>query len=162
MNSVERRRPLEREKAIRAVREVRGEECALFVCRILDGRPKGKGILLELDRAGIRRDVIRFGGGGWHGGLCGFFSSFCAGRIDVDRVGTRDPFQFSLHPERIPVFGEKASPQTVCRQVSLAGGAARAANVRNNSLSRKKPYRLSHGASGLDEWVRRTRRNPRP
>ena len=78
------------------------EECALFVCRILDGGPEGKGILLELDRAGIRRDVIRFGGGRGrrHGSLRAFFSSFCAGRIDVNRACTRDPFQFSLHPER--------------------------------------------------------------
>ena len=73
----------------------------LFVCRILDCRPERKSVVLELDRAGIRREVIRFGGTGWHGGsLRRFFSSFCAGGIDVDRAGTRDPFQFSLHSER--------------------------------------------------------------
>ena len=87
--------------------KARKEETALFVCRILDGRPKRKGILLELDRAGIRRDVVRFGGGGWHGSLRGFFSSFCAGRIEVDRAGTRDPFQLSLHPERNPALETK-------------------------------------------------------
>ena len=104
---------------------MRKEETALFVCRILDGRPEGKGLLLELDRAGIRRDVIRFGGGGWHGGLRGFFSSFCARRIDVDRARTRDPFQFSLHPERNTVFETKVSPQTIRRQVSTDGDGAR-------------------------------------
>ena len=93
---------------VRTVGEVREEESALFVCRILDGRPERKGILLELDRAGIRRDVVRFGGGGWHGSLHGFLSSFCAGRIDVDRAGTRDSFQFSLHPKRNPVLETKA------------------------------------------------------
>jgi len=100
---------------IRTVLKVREGKSALFVCRILDGRPERKGILSELDRGGIRRDVIRFGGGGWHGSLPGFFSSLCAGRIDVDRAGTRDPFQFSLHPERNPVLEAKASPQTIRR-----------------------------------------------
>jgi len=40
-----------------AVGGVRDEESALFVCRISNGRPEKEGILLELDRAGIRRDV---------------------------------------------------------------------------------------------------------
>ena len=136
---------------------MRKEETALFVCRILDGRPEGKGLLLELDRAGIRRDVIRFGGGGWHGGLRGFFSSFCARRVDVDRARTRDPFQFSLHPERNPVFETKVSPQTIRRQVST-DGTARASSVGKPFLSRNTPYRLSHGRAGLDERVRRARR----
>ena len=91
---------------MRTVGEVRDNESALFICRIPDGRPERNGVLLELDRAGIRRDV-RFGGGGWHGGLRGFFSSLCTGRIDVDQAGTRDPFQFSLHPERNPVLETK-------------------------------------------------------
>ena len=127
---------------------VREEEPILFVCRILDGRPERKGILLELDRAGIRRDAIRFGGGcgGWHGSLPGFFSSFCAGRIDVDRADTRDSFQFSLHPERIPVLEAEASPRTVRRQVS-PDGTARAANVGNTSLLRKSPYQLFHAGA---------------
>lgn len=126
---------------------MRGEESALFVCRIFDGRPEGKGILPELDRAGIRRDGIRFGGGrgGWHGSLRAFFSSLCAGGIDVDRANTRDPFQFSLHPERIPVFEAKASPKTVRRQTS-PDRTARAANVGNISLLRKVPYRSFHGS----------------
>jgi len=42
---------------MRTVEEVKGEESALFVCRIPDGRPGGGCILLELDHAGIRRDV---------------------------------------------------------------------------------------------------------
>jgi len=147
---------------IRAVLKVRKEESALFVCRILDGRPERKGILSELDRGGIRRDGIRFGGGGWHGSLPGFFASLCAGRIDVDRAGTRDLFQFSLHPERNPVLEAKASPQTIRRQVS-PDGTARAANVGNFSLSWKIPYRVSHGGAGRDEpRVRRARKiNPR-
>ena len=136
---------------MRTVLKTREEETALFVCRILDGRPEGKGILLELDRAGIRRDVIRFGGGGWHSGLRGFFSSFCAGRIDVDRAGTRDPFQLSLHPERNPVFETKASPRTIRRQVS-PDRTARAASVGNVFLSWKTPYQLSHGGADL-RWT---------
>jgi len=89
------------------VGEVRGEESALFVFRIPDGRPERNGILLELDRAEIRREVVRLGGGGWHGSLHGFFSSLCRGRIDVDRTGNRHPVQFSLHPERNLVLKTK-------------------------------------------------------
>jgi len=73
---------------MRMVGEVGGEESALFVRHIPDGRPERSGILLELDHAEIRRDVVGSGGGGWHGGLRGFFSSLCIGRIDVDRAGT--------------------------------------------------------------------------
>ena len=43
---------------MRTVGRVRGEESALFVCRIPEGRPERKGILLELNRAGIRRDAV--------------------------------------------------------------------------------------------------------
>ena len=46
------------------VGEVSGDETTLFLCRIPDGRAEGEGILLEFDRAGIRRDIIRLGGGG--------------------------------------------------------------------------------------------------
>ena len=77
------------------VGEVRGEESALFVFRIPDGRPERNGILLEPV------------GGGWHDSLHGFFSSLCTGRIDVDRTGNRDPVRFSLHPERNLVLKTK-------------------------------------------------------
>jgi len=59
---------------MRMVGEVRGEQTALFVCRTPDGRLERKGILLELDRDGIRRDVIRLGGGNWRGNLRGHFA----------------------------------------------------------------------------------------
>jgi hypothetical protein len=148
---------------VRAVLQAREEEPALFVCRILDGRPEGKGVLPELDRAGIRRDVIRFGGGrgGRHGSLRGFFSAFCAGRIDVDRAGTRDPLQFSLHPERIPVQEARASPQTFAGS-SAENGAARAANVGNICLLRKAPYLLSHGGAQLGGTGQECTRNKSP
>jgi len=46
---------------VRTVGGVKGEESALFVCRIPNGRSERNGIQLELDRAGIRRDVLKFG-----------------------------------------------------------------------------------------------------
>jgi len=71
------------------VGDVRDEENALFVCHIPDGRPKRKGILLELDHSAvIRRNLVIFGDGDWHGGLRGSFSSLRIERIDVDRAGT--------------------------------------------------------------------------
>jgi len=85
---------------MRTVGEVREEETALLVCRIPDGRPERRGILLGLDHAGIRREVVEFRGGGWDGSLRGFFLPLCSGKIDVDRTNTRDRFQLSLRPER--------------------------------------------------------------
>ena len=59
---------------MRMVGEVRGEQTALFVCRTPEGRLERKGILLELDRDGIRHDAIRLGGGSWRGNLRGHFA----------------------------------------------------------------------------------------
>jgi len=113
---------------MRTVGKVRGEENALLVCHIPDRRPERKGIPLELDRARIRHDVVRFGSSGQHGSLRGFFSSFCTGRIDVDRARTRDPFQFSLHPERNPVLKTRCNRETIRQQLS-PDGVGRMANM---------------------------------
>ena len=85
---MESKRPLQQKNVYKNRREGERKETALFVRRILDCRPERKSVLLQLDRAGIRREVIRFGGSGWHNSLRGFFSSFCTRRIDVDRAGT--------------------------------------------------------------------------
>jgi len=96
---------------MRTVGEVRRGESALFVCHIPDGEKR--------HHAEIRHDVVRFGGGGWHGGLRGFFSLLCIGRIDADRAGTWDP---SFIQRKSSLRG-KCNRKTIRRQVSLDGTA---------------------------------------